>query len=79
MKNLDCSLEIYRYFEKIEREMSSIDDRRYEIGRFMNSLEHEDSDLLDRYVQLESAKEICCRALAGEPIAIWAELQRLGF
>ena len=79
MENLDPSLEIQGYFEKIDQEMSYIDDLRYEIGCLVNRLESMDADLLDSYTKLELAKEVCYRALAGEPIAIWAELQRLGF
>ena len=79
MANLDPSLEIQGYFEKIDQEMSYIDDLRYEIGCLVNRLESMDADLLDSYMKLELAKEVCCRGLAGEPIAIWAELQRLGF
>ena len=79
MKNLDPSLEIQEYFEAVERKMSCIDDLRYEIGCLANHLESMDADLLEFYIKLESAKEMCRRVLAGEPIAIWAELQRLGF
>ena len=79
MKNLDPSLEIQGYCEEIDQEMSYIDDLRYEIGCLINHLESMDADLLDSYMKLELAKEVCYRALAGEPIAIWAELHRLGF
>ncbi|MCE2415944.1 hypothetical protein J4G07_18330 [Candidatus Poribacteria bacterium] len=78
MKNLDPSLEIQKYFEEIDQKMSCIDDLRYAIGCLTNRLESIDADLLDCYMRLELAKEICSRALAGEPIAIWAELQRFG-
>ena len=78
MKNLDLSLEIQGYFEEIDQKMSYVDDLRHEIGCLINRLESIDADLLDCYMRLESAKEICYRALAGEPIAIWAELHRLG-
>ena len=79
MKNLDPSLEIQRYCKEMDQEMSYIDDLRYEIGCLINHLESMDADLLDCHTKLELAKEICYRALAGDPIAIWAELDRLGF
>ena len=78
MKNLDLCWEIQAYCEKIEQEISNIDDLRYEIGCLVNHLEHKDADLLDRFMKLESAKEVCHRALISEPVAIWAELHRLG-
>ena len=79
MKNLNPAREIQKYFEMIDQEMSYIDDLRYKIGCLINHLDRMDADLLDCFMKLESAKEICCRSLAGEPVAIWAELQRLGF
>lgn len=79
MKNLNPAQEIQKRFEMIDQKMSYIDDLRYEIGCLINHLDHMDADLLDCFMKLESAKELCCRFLSGEPIAIWAELQRLGF
>ena len=78
MKPLNPTLEIQVYLEKIDREQSYIDDRCYEIRQTINFLEREEADLLYRFSNLNSAKEICRRALAGEPVAIWAELQRFG-
>ena len=46
MKNLDLCWEIQAYCEKIEQEISNIDDLRYEIGCLVNHLEHKDADLL---------------------------------
>lgn len=79
MKNLNPTQEIQECFEIIDQKMSYIDDLRYGIGCLINYLEDIDADLLDCFTKLESAKELCCRFDAGEPIAIWAELQRLGF
>ena len=79
MNDLNPSQEIQGYLDKIDREQSYINDRCYEIDQIVNSLECEKVDLLDRYGDLDIAKEICHRALAGEPVAIWAELQRFGF
>ena len=79
MQRSNPSLEIQVYLDKINQEQSYIEDRCYEIGQTRNFLDREETDLLDRYSNLDSAKEICYRALAGEPVMIWAELQRLGF
>lgn len=79
MKNLNPTQEIQERFEIIDQKTSYIDDLRYGIGCLINHLEDIDADLLDCSTKLESAKELCCRSLSGEPIAIWAELQRLGF
>ena len=86
MKNLNPAQEIWKHLEMIDQKMSYIDDLRYEIGCVMNQLgcvvehlERMDADMLDCFMKLESAKEICCRFLADEPVSIWAELQRLGF
>lgn len=79
MQCLTPSLEIQMYLEKIDREQSYIENRCCEVDQAVNSLEREKIDLLDRYGDLDTAKEICYRALAGEPVAIWAELQRYGF
>ena len=78
MQHLNPSLEIQVYLRKIDREQSYIEDRCYEIGQTRNFLDREEADLLDRHSNLDAAKEICYRALAGDPIAIWAELQRFG-
>ncbi len=78
MQPLNPSLEIQAHLKKIDREQSYIEDRHYEIGQTVNLLERENADLLDRYSDLDSAKEICYSALAGDPVAIWAELQRFG-
>ncbi len=86
MKNLNPTQEIQKRFEMIDQKMFYIDDLRYGIGCLINHLEDLknylediDADLLDCFTKLESAKELCCRFDAGEPIAILAELQRLGF
>ena len=79
MNDLNPSQEIQAYLDKINQERSDIEDRLHEIDQNVNFLEREKVNLLDRYGDLDSAKEICHRALAGEPVAIWAELQRFGF
>ena len=79
MQRLNPSLEIQVYLDKINREQSYIEDRCYEIGQTRNFLDREETDLLERHTNLDLAREICYRALAGDPVAIWAELQRFGF
>ncbi len=79
MNDLNPSQEIQAYLNKIDQEQSDIEDRFHEIDQNVNFLEREKVNLLDRYGDLDSAKEICYSALAGEPVAIWAELQRFGF
>ena len=68
--------EIAIYLKKFEQEQFDIDDRRYEIRREINELEREDANLTEHFNQLESIINKCQRALAGEPISIWVELQR---
>lgn len=79
MQYLNPSLEIQVYLDKIDLEQSHIENRCYEIGETRNFLDREETDLFGRYSDLNLAKEICYRALSGEPVAIWAELQRFGF
>ena len=68
--------EITIYLEKFEQEQFDIESRRYEIGSEINELEREDAKLADRFNELDPIIDKCQRALAGEPISIWAELQR---
>ena len=70
--------EITIYLKKLQQEQSDIDDRRYEFSREVHKLEREDATLADRFSELESIIDKCQRALAGEPVSIWAELQRFG-
>ena len=80
MEDLNPSQEIQVYLDKIDREQSYIDDRCYEIERTVNFLECEQGRLtLSLMVIWKKSKVICQRALTGEPVAIWAELQRFGF
>ena len=79
MNDLNPSQEIQAYLDKIVQEQSDIDDRFHEIDQNVNFLEHEKVNLLDRYGNLDSAKEICYRALAGEPVAIWRNFSDLDF
>ena len=68
--------EIAIYLKKFEQEQFDIDDRRHEIGSEINELEREDAKLADRFNELDPIIDKCQRALAGEPISIWVELQR---
>ena len=70
--------EITIYLKRFEQKKFDIADRRYEIRREIDELEREDDALADRFNELESIIDKCQRALAGEPISIWAELQRFG-
>ena len=70
--------EITTYLKKFEREQSHIEDRRYEIHREIDKLEREDTNLVERFSKLESIIDKCQRALAGEPIFIWDEIERFG-
>ncbi|MDE0041312.1 MAG: hypothetical protein OXT74_04715 [Candidatus Poribacteria bacterium] len=76
MKGLNPSQEIQYHLEKIQREKSAIDRRRHKINNIVNRLEREDADLLYRFNELEILEELCHQSLLGEPIAIWAELDR---
>lgn len=71
--------EITTYLKKFEQEQSHIENRRYEMRREIDELEHEDANLVDRFNKLESITDECQCALVGEPILIWVELQRFGF
>ena len=72
---LSPNREITIYLRKFEQEQLDIDNRRWEIRREINRLEREDANLVDRFNKLESIIDKCQRALAGEPISIWVELQ----
>ncbi len=75
---MTANQEIKIYLKKFESEQTEIDNQRIEIGRQINTLEREDIKLADRFSKLESIIDKCQRALAGEPVSIWAELQRFG-
>ena len=62
--------------EKFKREQSDIRYRSYEIQFSNDKLERKGCYLVDFLNELESIIDKCQRALAGEPIFIWAELQR---
>ena len=79
MKGFNPSQEIQEYLDKIQHEKSVIDCRRHNINTLVNRLEREDTDLLDRYSELEILEELCHKFLLGEPVTILAELQRFGF
>ncbi len=68
--------EVTIYLKKFEQEQFDIDDRRCELRCEIDELEREDANLVDRFNKLESMIDTCQRALAGEPISIWVELQR---
>ena len=70
--------EITIYLEKFEQEQFDIENRRYEIRHEIDELEREDAKLADRFNDLDPIIDKYQRALAGEPILIWAELQRFG-
>ena len=70
--------EITIYLEKFEQEQFDINNQRYEIRRKIDELEREDTNLVDRFNKLESIIDKYQRALAGEPIFIWDEIQRFG-
>ena len=68
--------EITIHLMKSEQEQFDIENQRYEIRREIDELEREDDYLANRLNELESIIDKCQRALAGEPISIWVELQR---
>ena len=70
--------EVTIHSENCEQKKFDIADLRYEIRREIDELEREDANLADRFNELESIIDKCQRALTGEPISIWAELQRFG-
>ena len=73
---LNPNREVTIYLKKFEQEQFDIDDRRCEIHREIDELEREDTNLTEHFNKLESIIDKCQRALAGEPIFIWVEIQR---
>ena len=74
----EITIYLKRLEKRLEQKKFDIADRRYEIHREIDELEREDANLADRFNELESIIDKCQRALTGEPISIWAELQRFG-
>ena len=72
----ETNLETNIYLDKFKREQSDIRYRSYEIQFNNDKLERKDCYLVDYLNELESIIDKCQRALAGEPIFIWVELQR---
>ena len=64
------------YLKKSKQEQSDIGNQRCEIQREMDRLECEDNSLTDCFNMLALFIDTCQRALAGEPIFIWVEIER---
>ena len=72
---LGTNQEITIYLEKFKQEQFDIHYQRYEIQCKRDKLERKDDYIVDYLDELERIIDKCQRALAGEPIFIWVELQ----
>lgn len=68
--------EITIHLRTFKREKSGVNARRSDIGRNIEQFKLKADNLLDQSHEYESRIEICQRALAGDPVLIWAEIQR---
>ena len=61
---------------KFRGEKSKVDAQRIEVLHEIESLEIEADNLLNQSLKWQNRIELCQRALDGEDIPIWAEIQR---
>ena len=61
---------------KFKRENSKVDNRRSEVQHDIEILDCKVVNLLDQSQDLWAMIELCQRALDGEDVSIWAEIQR---